>query len=105
MDGRRFIVGGDWNISPELWRLYHPRTHDKDFFIRAAADGWADCYRRDHRHEGHTWYRQGDLPYQFDHVFCDGTSMASMRAREIDPHPASCEGVSDHAPLKLEFEF
>ncbi len=84
--GRRFIVGGDWNISRDLWRIYHPRSHDADFFARAADDGWVDCYRRLHKHEGQTWFRVGNLPYQFDHVFCDGTTAALMKSCEIDPH-------------------
>lgn len=103
--GRQFIVGGDWNISRDLWRLYYPNTRDHEFFDRAARDGWIDCYRRDHKHEGHTWYRAGDLPYQFDHVFCDATTVGSMQSCEIDPHPASCLRLSDHAPLTLEFSF
>lgn len=103
--GGPFIVGGDWNISRDLWRVLHPDTHDKEFFDRAARDGWTDCYRRDHKHEGQTWYRAGNLPYQFDHVFCDEKTAQSMRSCEIDPHPASCLRVSDHAPLKLEFHF
>ena len=101
--GRRFIVGGDWNISRDLWRIYHPRSHDADFFARAADDGWVDCYRRLHKHEGQTWFRVGNLPYQFDHVFCDGTTAALMKSCEIDPHPASCLRLSDHAPLKVDF--
>jgi len=102
--GRRFIAGGDWNISRDLWRVYHPESRDIDFFDRAAADGWVDCYRRDHKHEGQTWFRAGNLGYQFDHVFCDEVTSASMRSCEIDAHPASCLRMSDHAPLTLRFD-
>jgi hypothetical protein len=102
--GRRFIVGGDWNVSPYLWTLYHPRSRDALFFERARADGWVDCYRRFHRHEGRTWFRDGDLPYQFDHLFTDQRTAERMRACEIDAHPASCLKVSDHAPLVLDLD-
>lgn len=89
VQGRRFIVGGDWNVSPGLWTLLHPGSRDALFFDRARHDGWVDCYRRDHRHEGRTWYRDGDLPYQFDHVFCDPRTAGLVRACEIDPHPST----------------
>ena len=101
--GRRFIVGGDWNISRDLWQLYHPKSHDADFFVRAEQDGWVDSYRRDHKHEGQTWFRAGNLPYQFDHVFCDEATAESMRFSKIDPHPAACLRLSDHAPVIVEF--
>jgi len=100
---QRFIVGGDWNISRDLWKIYHPKSRDAGFFERAQDDGWVDCYRRDHKHEGQTWFRAGNLPYQFDHVFCDQATSQTMRSCEIDPHPASCLRFSDHAPLVLEF--
>jgi exonuclease III len=103
VSGHRFIVGGDWNVSPELWLLYHPGSHDADFFARAAGDGWVDCYRRDHKHEGQTWFRSGNLPYQFDHVFCDETTGEAMSFSRIDPHPAACLRVSDHARVIVEF--
>lgn len=102
--GHRFLVGGDWNISPQLWLTYHPRSHDADFFVRAARDGWVDCYRRDHDSEGQTWFRANNLPYQFDHVFCDEVTAKSMGSCTIDPRPAATLRVSDHAPLVAEFE-
>lgn len=67
----RFLISGDWNVSPDLWDKHHPNMHEADFFARARADGWVDCYRQFHDEEGQTWFRKNDRPYQLDHAFCD----------------------------------
>lgn len=104
--GRQFLVSGDWNIA-RLWDYQYrkPPTHEVDFFDRAEADGWIECYRLRHPEgEGRTWFREGDPPYQMDHAFCDPVTAKMLRACDIDAHPAEDLKLSDHAPLILEFE-
>jgi exonuclease III len=102
--GRRFLVSGDWNVSPRLWDRHHPRDHEQQFFVRAAAAGWVDCYDLKHpdEEEGRTWFRGDDLPYQIDHAFCDPLTAVSLTSCDIDPSPATFLAVSDHAPLILD---
>jgi len=101
--GRRFIVSGDWNIA-RLWDTLHPGAHETDFFTRAEADGWVDCYRLFNEDEGRTWFRGRDAPYQLDHAFCDPETARLLRSCYIDPYPAEKLMLSDHAPLILELK-
>jgi len=102
VEGGRFLVGGDWNTA-RLWDRTHPQAYEADFFTRAEADGWVDCYRRFHPEgEGRTWFRGSDAPYQLDHVFCDATTTAQLTACVIHPHAAETLGLSDHAPLVVD---
>ncbi len=98
---RRFVVSGDWNTSPILWDQKHPKDGEAEFFARAAADGWVNCYRRFHEGEGRTWFRKNDPPYQLDHAFCDSATAGGLLDCQIDAHPAEPLGLSDHAPLLL----
>jgi endonuclease/exonuclease/phosphatase family metal-dependent hydrolase len=101
----RFLVSGDWNCSPFLWDALHRGEHEAEFFDRARDDGWMDCYQRFHPEgEGRTWFRGSEPPYQMDHAFCDGTTAEALVSCAIDAHPAGALGLSDHAPLFLEFK-
>lgn len=103
--GRRFLISGDWNVA-RLWdyQYGHPQIHEIDFFDRAHADGWIECYRRLHPEgEGRTWFRGSEPPYQMDHAFCDEETAQTLQACEIDKWPAESLHLSDHAPLILEF--
>ena len=102
--GRRFLVSGDWNVSPRLWDEHHPGDHEAEFFDRARDDGWIDCYQAFHADEGQTLFKVGSPPYQADHAFCDGETAKALRDCYIYPHPAEDLKLSDHAPLILEFE-
>lgn len=97
----RFLVSGDWNVSPILWDEHHPDAHMAEFFERAAADGWVDCYRQFHVGEGRSWFRGTDRPYQMDHAFCDPTTAQSLTRCDIEPYGAETLRLSDHAPLVL----
>lgn len=100
---QRFLVSGDWNVSPILWDQHHANSHEADFFKRAKDDGWVDCYRQFHPEEGQTWFHKNHRAYQLDHAFCDAGTALQLRSCEIDPHPAAALGLSDHAPLLIEF--
>ena len=41
---------------------------------------------------------------QLDHVFADAKTAAARRAFHIDPYPVEALGLSDHAPMILEFD-
>jgi hypothetical protein len=102
VEGRRFIVGGDWNTT-RLWDHYHPGASEIDFFHRAERDGWVDCHRRFHPEgEGRTWFRGNDPPYQNDQVFCDPETATWLVSCGIDAHPVENLVLSDRAPLLLE---
>jgi exonuclease III len=87
VQGRRFLVSGDWNIA-RLWDDYHPGTREADFFARAELDGWIDCYRLFNEQEGRTWFRGRDIGYQLDHAFCDPETARRITACYIEPEPA-----------------
>jgi len=102
--GRRFIVGGDWNISPEIWDGVHPGATESAFFDRARSDGWIDAREHLGLDELPTW-RQPPFPsYQLDHVFVDRQTADSLRSLEVNSHPALDLGVSDHAPVVVELD-
>ena len=103
--GERFLVSGDWNVSPDLWDEHHPASHEHEFFDRARGDGWVDCYRRFHDVEGQTWFRKGNRPYQMDHAFCDPRTASTMTRCDIDPYAAESLKLSDHAPLVMTLAY
>ncbi len=104
VQGRRFLVSGDWNTA-RLWDQTHPGTGQVDFFTRAEADGWVECYRRFHpKSEGRTWFRGRDAPYQMDHAFCDPATAERLISCEIYAHPAEMLRLSDHAPLVIDID-
>jgi exonuclease III len=100
----RFLLAGDWNMSPQLWDHNYGGTRGAKFFRRIAEAGWVDCYRRFHADEGRTWFRKGNRAYQFDHAFCDGQTAKTLRSCDIDSYAAEVLGLSDHAPLVVELE-
>ncbi len=101
--GRRFLVSGDWNTA-RLWDKVYGGSGGVEFFDRAAADGWVECHRMFHDEEGRTWFRGNEQPYQLDHAFCDPVTAEVLKSCEVDPYPVETLGLSDHAPLVMEFE-
>lgn len=102
--GRRFLVGGDWNISPEIWDGVHPGATERAFFDRARSDGWIDAREHLGLDELPTWHQPPYSSYQLDHVFADRQTADSLRSLEVDSHPAFELGLSDHAPVVLELD-
>lgn len=99
---RPFIVGGDWNTS--LLFDADGSTAGREFYERAERDGWIETHRRLHGDETQTWLRKGDRPHMLDHVFCDaGTARSQVGSRSL-PDVVSFLGLSDHAPLIVDFE-
>lgn len=100
--GIPFVVGGDWNTG-RLWDEIYGPCGGMEFFDRAAEHGFVDCVDQIHRQERRTWFREGDAPYQLDHLFCDHESATGLRSCDADPHPAEELDLSDHAPIVAEW--
>jgi hypothetical protein len=97
----RFIAGGDWNTGLVQAK---PRA-GKAFFEAARSDHWFDCvHERRGEDELQTWFREGDLLKQDDHVFCDRDLGEQMGEPWVARDAAEHLGLSDHAPLVLDFD-
>jgi endonuclease/exonuclease/phosphatase family metal-dependent hydrolase len=101
--GRRFIAAGDWNTA-RLFDAAYGGTAGAEFFDRAREHGWVECARKLHPEEVQTWFRAGNRPYQLDHVFCDPALGERLQAVRVAAEAATELGLSDHAPLVLDFE-
>lgn len=98
-----FLVGGDWNTARLFDEVYWPRGN-VEFFERMEKHGLYDCVFSQHGKEIQTWFREGDNPYQLDHLFCDENSLTQIQTCEIDQYPAEKLNLSDHAPVIAEFK-
>lgn len=106
--GTKFVIGGDWMVT-WLWdKIYGTESHGQ-FFARAATAGWVEATSRFFRASEmdlRTWYgRRGgkSTPYQLDRIFLDQETADNLSACDAIVHPAQCLGLSDHAPLVIEF--
>src|SRR6266567_771884 len=73
------------------------------FFVRAERKDWFDCVWNKHQGELRTWFGGGDI-LQDDHVFCDNRLAASLGLPWVATQAAEDLGLSDHAPLVLDFD-
>jgi exonuclease III len=71
---------------------------------RGASEGWFDCIWEKCGEEMQTWFRAGDRPYQLDHAFCDPALGDRLQTVWVATEAAANLGLSDHAPLILDFE-
>lgn len=105
VDGRRFLLAGDWNTSRWLDADGVPSADGQEFFNRAAAAGWVELSLDADGREGRSWYGSTNPRFcQLDHIFADGETGAAFRSFSIDPYPVERLGLSDHAPLILELD-
>lgn len=103
VEGKRFLLAGDWNTSRSLDADGVPATDGQEFFERAAAAGWVEVSLDADGREGKSWYGSTNPRFcQLDHIFADAETAASFRSFRIDPYPVEVHGLSDHAPLMLE---
>jgi len=100
---RRFIIAGDWNTA-RLFDSSYPGTAGAEFFARARERGWFECVWVKCREELQTWFRAGNRPYQLDHAFCDPALGDRLQTVRVATDAAKDLGLSDHAPLILDFE-
>jgi exonuclease III len=105
--GGRFLVGGDWNDSP-LFDTYYPKGaygvagSSIEFFERRKRAGWCDAMRRFHVTDIKTYLDPKSAPYELDHVFTDADTYGQLvKCHVLDD--VAVMGLSDHAPLVIEF--
>src|SRR5439155_16093202 len=82
----------------------YPGTAGAEFFARVRERGWFDCVWEKCGEEMQTWFRAGDRPYQLDHAFCDPALGDRLQTVRVATEAAANLGLSDHAPLILDFE-
>jgi endonuclease/exonuclease/phosphatase family metal-dependent hydrolase len=98
--GDRFIIGGDWNLS---------RLFDRDkvvptnamFFSRAVQSKWVEVLGK--ANEERSFFRDGNLPYQLDHVFSDRKTDDAVKSGAVWADETALE-ISDHAPIVIDLE-
>ena len=96
LEGRSFIVGGDFNLSRNYDKVYRT-THHSEFLDSLPTRGFVDCMREAYGEEQRTFWGRTTNAYQNDHVFV---------SQDLAPKVVSCEvadraGHSDHSPLTL----
>ncbi len=102
LDGRTYIVGGDFNLSRNYDKVYGT-THHTEFLDEVLLGrGFFNAHRKFHAEEEQTfWGRQTKAAYQDDHVYvsadlADAVVRCDVVARD------GFEGLSDHSALTLE---
>jgi endonuclease/exonuclease/phosphatase family metal-dependent hydrolase len=103
VEGRRFVVGGDWNTSRWLDEHGVADVAGAAFFARAESAGWVEVSLDADGGEGKSWYGSSSpRTHQADHIFTDGFTATAVRSFAIEPWPVATLGLSDHAPLMLD---
>jgi len=101
VDGRRFILAGDWNTARRQGTQRDSRAGE-EFFARVREAGWHDCVWSKHPNEIRTWFGPGRLQ-QDDYVFCDRSLGESVDDVFVAEDAATEQDLSDHAPLIVGF--
>jgi endonuclease/exonuclease/phosphatase family metal-dependent hydrolase len=103
LEGRRFVVGGDWNTSRWLDEHGVADVAGAAFFARAESAGWVEVSLDREGREGKSWYGSSSpRTHQADHIFTDASTATAVQSFAIEPWPVATLGLSDHAPLILE---
>jgi endonuclease/exonuclease/phosphatase family metal-dependent hydrolase len=103
VEGRRFLLAGDWNTARWVDADGVPEPAGAEFFERATGAGWVELSLDADGREGKTWYGSTNpRTCQLDHVFADRTTAGTLQSFRIDPYPVEVHGLSDHAPMILE---
>jgi exodeoxyribonuclease-3 len=115
------VVGGDFNVAPadiDVWdpTACHGGTHvserERQAFVRLAAWGLVDIYRRQHPEpERFSWwdYRAGNFHKNFgmriDHLLVSAPIADRVVWTEIDRETRKGKPMpSDHAPVVLDLD-
>jgi hypothetical protein len=99
-----YLFAGDWNTAREQGSELNSEI-GKEFFDRVHQAGWFEC-RADTGQEVQTYFRRGGRIKQDDHVFCDrslGNRLLALWVATDTARPGGL-GLSDHAPVILDFE-
>lgn len=114
-----FIIGGDYNIAPDVLDVYDPEKAEGDvMFTLEERDQWKallnlgykDALRELHPEapELYTWwdYRinsfKRNLGWRIDHFLVN--EKTQVKAAGIDTHPRGLERPSDHTPVWIEIQ-
>jgi len=101
--GRRVIIGGDWNADLQLdGRNGNTTNANRLFFERLADFGLTDCLApwvqypvQTHRHISNTEY-----PWQLDHIYAtQAIAKAVVSGRVVDT--PEVREISDHNPIEI----
>jgi len=98
-----FLVAGDWNTARHQGGKRASQA-GAEFFERVSGGGWFDCVWDKLGEEVRTWFREGDKLIQDDHAFCDQALGQRLQQVRAPDDAATYLGLSDHAPLILDFE-
>jgi exonuclease III len=79
-------------------------TWGREFYEQAERDGWIETQVHLHGDETQTWLRPGNRPHELDHVFCDAGLAERLTGSRSLPKVVSFLGLSDHAPLIVDFD-
>jgi exonuclease III len=101
--GTRIIVGGDFNYSRLLDKLYGD-TGNNEFFDRINDEGFVSLHRKFHTEDEQTYFKKGGLGHQLDYLFSDAPVAEYATACRVVPY-SEVEGMSDHAPLVAVLDF
>lgn len=107
LEGRPFIVGGDWN-NALLFDTTYPLGAEggpmasAEFFANRSSSDWHHALRKFHPDEVRTYLDPASAPYELDHVFTDKSLHERLNACAVVDAPGLGE-LSDHAPLIAEF--
>jgi endonuclease/exonuclease/phosphatase family metal-dependent hydrolase len=102
LEHRRYIVGGDFNLSRN-WDKTYGTTHHTQFLDEFLIErGFVNAHRKFHAEEEQTfWGHQTRNSYQDDHVFVS-PDLDEDRLSGCDVVPRiGHEHLSDHSPLQL----
>ena len=107
VEGKRFLVGGDWNnsrlfdLDPKLRKRGQPPFATM-FFTRARDAGWFECHGT--KNEERSFLDPKKLPHQLDHLFCDNRTARTMVDCSVRADWVLRE-LSDHAAMVTDFQW
>jgi endonuclease/exonuclease/phosphatase (EEP) superfamily protein YafD len=101
VQGRRFILAGDWNTARHQGTQRASRA-GQEFFTRVREADWYDCVWGMLQSEIRTWFGRGRLQ-QDDYIFCDASLGESVGEVSVAENAATEVYLSDHAPLIVDF--
>jgi endonuclease/exonuclease/phosphatase family metal-dependent hydrolase len=101
LEGRRYVVGGDLNLSRNYDKVYGTAHHAEFLDEFLIGRGFVDAHRKFHPEEVQTfWGHQTRNAYQNDHVFVSADLKDRLSACEVVPRTGH-EALSDHSALRL----
>lgn len=94
-----FVWGGDLNSDERMDDVSgffggHRRMRDT-----WRASGAVSLRARFHDESQQTYFKQGSIRNELDHVFADESTAERAAGWWVDPEPATVLGLSDHAPI------